>query len=426
MKVLVIGKGGREHALAWKCASSDVVRAVFCAPGNAGTRLEKKVKNVSIDESDYTGLLKFAKQEKIDLTIVGPEGPLVDGLVDIFLENNLMCFGPSKKAAILEGSKVFMKKFLSKYNIPSADYGVFKTKSKALTYLSNKQFPQVIKADGLAAGKGVFIANSFDDACEFLTSVFVDKRFGSSGDNVVIEDFLVGEELSYICLTDGHRVVPFASSQDHKTRDDGDQGPNTGGMGAYSPAPILDKYLIEKINSKIMLPTLDGMRKEGRKYVGFLYAGLMIDPSGAPTVLEFNCRFGDPETQPIMMRLRSDLVLSCIKVLTGGIEKVSLDFDDKAALGVVVASNGYPGKYDLGISLDGIIGQKLNSETKIFHAGTKNLGNQIVSDGGRVLTVVSLGETVSRAQTAVYSILKKMNLQNFFYRSDIGNKGVKG
>ena len=423
MKVLIIGGGGREHALAWKVAQSDRVARVYCAPGNAGTALEEKVENVAIEADDIGALVSFAADEQIDLSIVGPEAPLVAGVVDVFKLAGLRCFGPSRVAAELEGSKAYMKDFLKRHNIPTAEFETFDDIDKARAYIDSKPVPIVIKADGLAAGKGVVIATTHAEALETATAMLSGEAFGSAGRRIVVEEFLAGEEASFIVMTDGDNIIPFASSQDHKARDDGDKGPNTGGMGAYTPAPVVDAKLHTRIIDEVIKPTLDGMVADRRPYQGFLYAGLMIDDDGAPKVLEYNCRFGDPETQPIMVRLRSDLAGACIELLDGDGAAVALDWDDRVALGVVIASGGYPGSYAKGHRIEGL-DRSGTADTYVFHAGTAQSDGAVVNVGGRVLCVVGLGDTVRQAQTTAYARVKEISFEGSFYRQDIGYRAI--
>ena len=423
MKVLIVGSGGREHALSWKISQSPKVTDIFVAPGNGGTELEKKITNIDIDSSDIEGLINFAKSEQIDLTIVGPEDPLVNGITNRFEENNLMCFGPTREAAQLEGSKEFMKIFLDKYSIPSAQYESFTNEKEALDYIEKKGCPIVIKADGLAAGKGVTIAYTEDEAKEAIHESMNSQIFGDAGKKVVIEEFLYGEEASFIVMTDGKTAIPFASSQDHKARDDGDNGPNTGGMGAYSPAPIVSKEIHNKIMNEVIYPTLEGLEKEGLKYIGFLYAGMMIDANNNLKVLEFNCRFGDPETQPIMMRLKSDLAELCLDACKNQLQSSELDWDDRKSLGVVMASKGYPYKYESNQDIKNL--PESQSDLKVFHAGTKVENGVLKSNGGRVLCVTALGSSVHSAQQKVYNAVSKVSWDNSYYRKDIGYKAIK-
>lgn len=426
MNVLIVGGGGREHALAWKAAQSAHVEQVYCAPGNAGTARENKIDNVAISADDIEGLIEFAKLQSIDLTIIGPEAPLVNGIVDAFRAAGLKCFGPEKSAAALEGSKAFMKAFLARHRIPTAAYESFTELAPALEYLAAQSLPIVIKADGLAAGKGVVIVNKRDEAEQTVRSMLSGEAFGNAGQCVVIEEFLNGEEASFIVMTDGKTVIPFASSQDHKARDNGDKGPNTGGMGAYSPAPIVDAKVHQRILDEVIEPTLAGLRRDGNPYTGFLYAGLMIMPNGDIKVLEFNCRFGDPETQPIMMRLRSDLVMACDAVLNGRAETVQLKWDPRAAVGVVMASGGYPSSTDTGHAISGLALTNSDNagDTWVFHAGTADQGDQVINTGGRVLCVVGLGDTVTAAQSVAYERLMQIDWQGAFYRTDIGYRAI--
>ena len=423
MKVLIVGGGGREHALAWKAAQSEQVEQVYVAPGNAGTSREHKLSNISIGVEDIQGLKDFAVSEKIDLTIVGPENPLVDGIVDEFKQAGLPCFGPSKAAAILEGSKSFGKDFLQRHNIPTAEYQVFTDVDAAKVYAKEKGAPIVIKADGLVAGKGVVIALSEDEAIVAIEEILAGNKFGEAGQRLVIEEFLQGEEASFIVMSDGENILPLASSQDHKARDEGDQGPNTGGMGAYSPAPVVTYEIHDRIMHEVIEPTIRGMADEGREYVGFLYAGVMITADGTPKVLEFNCRFGDPETQPIMMRLKSDLVDLCKAALDGQLNKVSAKWDERAALGVVLASGGYPASVRKGDVITGL-DHEFPVGTKIFHAGTLQQDNDVLIAGGRVLCVTSLGKTVSQAQQSAYEAVAKISWNGMFYRKDIGYRAI--
>ena len=424
IKVLVIGGGGREHALAWKCAHSKNVTKVYVAPGNAGTAIEPKLFNVNIPAEDTQALVQFAIDNDIALTIVGPEGPLVSGIVDRFSELGLACFGPTKDAAILEGSKSYSKNFLKRHNIPTASYEVFTDLDQAVSYISKQTMPVVIKADGLAAGKGVVIAETKEQALTSVRDMLSGNKFGEAGHRVVIEEFLVGEEASFIIMTDGNNILPMATSQDHKARDEGDKGPNTGGMGAYSPAPVVDKKLNDKILKEVIRPTISGMKKDGRLYKGFLYAGLMISPQGEIQVLEFNCRFGDPETQPIMMRFKSDLVQLCLDAVKGRLNPIEVEWDHRVALGIVLAAEGYPDSPRKG---DEITGHNIDfgSEIKIFHAGTAKLNHKVVTMGGRVFCVTALGDSVTTAREAVLSAINKVNWQGMFFRRDIGHRAVK-
>ena len=419
MKILVIGSGRREHAIVWKLAQSDLCEKVFVAPGNAGTADEPKTENIDLNAEDLESLLAFAKNKEIDLTIVGPEAPLVLGLIDLFEKNNLLCLGPNKLAAQMEGSKIFMKDVLKKGNIPTATYEVFTDPESAREFLETCDIPIVLKANGLAAGKGVIVAFSRDEALEALNSFMVEKKLGTAGDNLVIEEFLKGEEASFIVLCDGENVISLASSQDHKQRDDGDKGPNTGGMGAYSPAPLITKELNEEIMKDIIHPTLAELKRRNIDYKGFLYAGLMINEQKIK-VLEYNCRFGDPETQPILMRMKSDFLSLCLKAAKQELKGVQIDWDDRFALGVVMASKGYPEKYETGFPISGLNGE--NETTKVFHCGTKIEGEKILSNGGRVLCVTGLGGNLDTAFKNAYETTSKISWDGAFYRKDIGKR----
>ena len=419
MKILVIGSGGREHAIVWKLAQSDLCEKVFVAPGNAGTADEPKTENIDLNAEDLESLLAFAKNKEIDLTIVGPEAPLVLGLIDLFEKNNLLCLGPNKLAAQMEGSKIFMKDVLKKGNIPTATYEVFTDPESAREFLETCDIPIVLKANGLAAGKGVIVAFSRDEALEALNSLMVEQKLGTAGDNLVIEEFLKGEEASFIVLCDGKNVISLASSQDHKQRDDGDKGPNTGGMGAYSPAPLITKELNEEIMKDIIHPTLAELKRRNIDYKGFLYAGLMINEQKIK-VLEYNCRFGDPETQPILMRMKSDFLSLCLKAAKQELKGVQIDWDDRFALGVVMASKGYPEKYETGFPISGLNGE--NETTKVFHCGTKIEGEKILSNGGRVLCVTGLGGNLDTAFKNAYETTSKISWDGAFYRKDIGKR----
>ena len=424
MKVLVIGNGGREHALAWKIAQSPLVSKVFVAPGNAGTALESGLENINIKATDVSGLLNFAQQEQIDLTIVGPEAPLVIGVVDSFQKAGLKIFGPTKSASQLEGSKAFTKDFLARHNIPTAEYQNFTELEPALAYIREKGAPIVIKADGLAAGKGVIVAMTLEEAEAAVNDMLAGNAFGDAGHCVVIEEFLEGEEASFIVMVDGKNVEPMATSQDHKRVGDGDTGLNTGGMGAYSPAPVVTDEVFAKIMDQVIYPTVNGMAQEGNVYVGFLYAGLMIDKEGNPKVIEFNCRFGDPETQPIMMRLQSDLVKLCLAAVDGNLDTVKSKWDPRPALGVVMAAGGYPGDYN---TQDEIIGlpTESSSDCKVFHAGTSFEKGQVFTKGGRVLCVTALGNTVLEAQQRAYQQVNNIRWHGCFYRHDIGYRAIE-
>jgi phosphoribosylamine--glycine ligase len=424
VKVLIIGSGGREHALAWKVAQSPKVTEVLCAPGNAGTAMEAKTRNVGLAVTDFAALIDLARNEQVALTVVGPEIPLVAGVVDSFEAAGLKCFGPRAAGAQLEGSKAFTKDFLTRHRIPTAAYQTFTDLTAARDYVRRRTAPIVIKADGLAAGKGVIISATLADAEETLDRVLRQKQFGDAGAKVVIEDFLTGEEASFIAVVDGTRVVPLASSQDHKTRDDGDRGPNTGGMGAYSPAPVVTDAVHERVMREIMLPTVRGLAADGIYYRGFLYAGLMIDDKGQPRVIEFNCRLGDPETQPILFRLRSDLVDLISSTFDGTLGDQPLDWDPRATIGVVMASGGYPDSYDKGKPISGV-DAATSRDAKIFHAGTRLDGDAVVTDGGRVLCVVGAGASVRAARDAAYGLVRKVSWDGAFYRTDIGYRAIQ-
>ena len=423
MKVLIIGSGGREHALSWKIAQSPLVKSVYVAPGNGGTELESNITNVNISSDDIEGLSTFALKNKINLTIVGPEDPLVKGITDNFTEKGLKCFGPTKDAAKLEGSKDFMKKFLEDNQIPTAEYKSFKCVDRAINYVEEKGCPIVIKADGLAAGKGVTIARTIQEAKDAIVKSLESEIFGEAGKKIVIEEFLEGEEASFIVITDGKTAIPFASSQDHKARDDGDKGPNTGGMGAYSPAPIVNETIHKKIMDDVIYPTIDGLKKLGYPYCGFLYAGMMISKNNEIKVLEFNCRFGDPETQPIMMRLKSDLADICNKACEGKLENQTLDWDSRKAIGIVMAAKGYPNDYKKGGKIKNLPIE--HDGFKVFHAGTEYVDGDIRSNGGRVLCITSLGDSVQSAQKKAYSKLSSIKWDDSFYRKDIGYRAIE-
>ena len=424
MKVLVIGNGGREHALAWKAAQSPLVSKVFVAPGNAGTALEPNLENINIKATDIAGLLNFAQAQEIDLTIVGPEAPLVIGIVDSFQKAGLTIFGPSKAAAKLEGSKAFTKDFLARHHIPTAEYQNFTEIEPAIAYIQQKGAPIVIKADGLAAGKGVIVAMTLQEAEEAVRDMLAGNAFGDAGHRVVIEEFLDGEEASFIVMVDGKHVEPMATSQDHKRVCDGDTGLNTGGMGAYSPAPVVTDEVFNKVMQQIIYPTVNGMAQEGNVYVGFLYAGLMIDKQGNPKVIEFNCRFGDPETQPIMMRMQSDLIELCLAATKGKLDTIKSKWDPRPALGVVLAAGGYPGDYN---TKDVILGLPtvIDNDYKIFHAGTCLENGQVCTNGGRVLCVTALGNSVSDAQKRAYEQIKNIHWHGCYYRHDIGYRAIE-
>lgn len=423
MKVLIIGNGGREHALAWKIAQADAVTEVFVAPGNAGTAREKKVKNIPIAATDIDALIAMARDNQVDLTVIGPEAPLVAGIVDRFNGANLACFGPSQAAAQLEGSKSFTKRFLDRHSIPTAQWRAFTEAEPARTYVQNHPLPMVLKADGLAAGKGVVIARTYDEALETVDEILVKHQFGQAGKTLVIEEFLEGEEASFICIASGTQVVPLATSQDHKARFAADEGPNTGGMGAYSPAPRIDDELHERIMEEIIRPTLAGLAEEGMPYLGFLYAGLMIDSDGNPKVLEYNCRFGDPETQPILMRLRSDLVALCQAAINQTLDSQTVNWDPRVALGVVMVAEGYPGDYQRGDEICGL-DNPLLKDAKVFHAGTRLDESRVLTDGGRVLCVTALGDSIAAAHHNAYDALGHIFWPGADWRADIGWRAI--
>ncbi|CAM3790619.1 MULTISPECIES: phosphoribosylamine--glycine ligase [Pseudoalteromonas] len=423
MNVLVIGSGGREHALAFKAAQNPSVKTVFVAPGNAGTALEPKLENVAIGVEDIDALVVFAKENNVQLTIVGPEAPLVIGVVDRFREEGLAIFGPTQAAAQLEGSKSFTKDFLARHDIPTAAYQTFEEIEPALAYLKAQGAPIVVKADGLAAGKGVIVAMTEAEAEEAIRDMLAGNAFGEAGSRVVIEEFLEGEEASFIVMVDGKNVLPFATSQDHKRAYDGDKGPNTGGMGAYSPAPVVTPDIHDRIMAEVINPTVEGMAKEGHPYTGFLYAGLMITADGTPKVIEYNCRFGDPETQPIMLRLQSDLVELIEAANREELDQTSIEFDPRAAVGVVLAASGYPGNYPKGDAISGLQVNYPEGE-KVFHAGTKQDGEHVVTAGGRVLCATALGHTVTEAQKRAYSLVKDIHWDGVEYRTDIAYRAI--
>ena len=424
MKVLIIGNGGREHALAWKAKQSPMVTRVFVAPGNAGTAHEGSIENVAIEATDIQALLAFAKAQQIGLTIVGPEAPLVKGVVDAFRAEGLAIFGPTAAAAQLEGSKAFAKDFLARHAIPTADYQNFTEVEPALAYLREKGAPIVIKADGLAAGKGVIVAMELEEAEAAVRDMLSGNAFGDAGARVVIEEFLDGEEASFIVMVDGEHVLPMATSQDHKRVGDGDTGLNTGGMGAYSPAPVVTDAVHQKVMEQVIMPTVRGMAAEGNVYTGFLYAGLMIDTHGNPKVIEFNCRFGDPETQPIMLRMRSDLVELCLAACAGKLDQVEAIYDPRVAIGVVLAAGGYPGDYQQGKPISGLPVEEASGE-KVFHAGSQLAGDTIVTAGGRVLCATALGHTVAEAQQRAYQLAGRIQWDGVFYRKDIGWRAIE-
>ncbi|CAI1171025.1 Phosphoribosylamine--glycine ligase [Serratia entomophila] len=423
MNILIIGNGGREHALAWKAAQSPLADKVYVAPGNAGTALEANLENVAIAATDIPALVAFAQSHDIGLTIVGPEAPLVIGVVDAFQAAGLKIFGPSQAAAQLEGSKAFTKDFLARHNIPSAEYQNFTEVEPALAYVRSKGAPIVIKADGLAAGKGVIVAMTLREAENAVQDMLAGNAFGDAGHRIVVEEFLDGEEASFIVMVDGENVVPMATSQDHKRVGDGDTGPNTGGMGAYSPAPVVTDEIHQRAMDQVIWPTVRGMAAEGNTYVGFLYAGLMISADGQPKVIEFNCRFGDPETQPIMLRLRSDLVELCLAGAEGKLHEKTSEWDERPALGVVLAAGGYPGDYRNGEIIQGLPQQE-SADGKVFHAGTRMQGNEVVTSGGRVLCVTALGATVAEAQQRAYQLAEGIEWPGSFCRKDIGYRAI--
>jgi len=425
MNVLVIGSGGREHALAWKAAQNPNVKTVYVAPGNAGTAIEPNLENVDIDVLDFDKLAAFAKDNQCELTIVGPEAPLVEGVVDFFAEQGLKAFGPKKGAAQLEGSKAFTKDFLARHDIPTAAYQNFTEVEPALAYLKEMGAPIVVKADGLAAGKGVIVAETLEQAEDAVKDMLSGNAFGDAGCRVVIEEFLTGEETSFIVMVDGNNIVPMATSQDHKRVGNGDTGPNTGGMGAYSPAPVVTPEVNDRIMKEVIIPTVEGMKAEGNDYTGFLYAGLMIDESGAPKVIEYNCRFGDPETQPIMLRMKSDLVDLCLAALEdNGLAGKTAEWDPRASIGVVLAAGGYPASYNKGDVISGLPETEVAGE-KVFHAGTKlNSANEVTTNGGRVLCATALGNTVTEAQQKAYELTKQISWNGVFYRNDIGYRAI--
>ncbi|MES9968922.1 MAG: phosphoribosylamine--glycine ligase [Candidatus Thiodiazotropha sp.] len=423
MNILIIGSGGREHALAWKAAQSDQADKVFVAPGNAGTALEQKLENVAISADSIDELIEFAKQNQVGLTIVGPEAPLVNGVVNAFKAAGLNCFGPTRDAAQLEGSKSFTKDFLARHNIPTGAYQTFTEVDEALAYLHQVGAPIVVKADGLAAGKGVIVAMDLATAEAAVRDMLAGNAFGEAGHRVVIEEFLEGEEASFIVMADGSHILPMATSQDHKRVGDGDTGLNTGGMGAYSPAPVVDEVIYERIMQEVILPTVKGMAEEGMPYTGFLYAGLMITEDGSPKVIEYNCRFGDPETQPIMLRMRSDLVAHCLAALEGKLDQERTEWDSRASVGVVLAAGGYPGPYEKGKIISGLP-QSDDPSCKVFHAGTKLQGESVVSAGGRVLCATALGESVTLAQQNAYALTRTIHWDGVYFRNDIAYRAI--
>ncbi|KOC87463.1 phosphoribosylamine--glycine ligase [Winslowiella iniecta] len=423
MKILVIGNGGREHALAWKAAQSPLAETVFVAPGNAGTALEPALQNVAISATDIPALLSFAQNEKIDLTIVGPEAPLVIGVVDAFRAAGLKIFGPTQAAAQLEGSKAFTKDFLARHQIPTAEYQNFTEIEPALAYVRSKGAPIVIKADGLAAGKGVIVAMTLQEAEDAIQDMLAGNAFGDAGHRIVVEEFLDGEEASFIVMVDGENVLPMATSQDHKRVGDGDTGPNTGGMGAYSPAPVVTDEIHQRVMDEVIWPTVRGMAAEGNTYTGFLYAGLMIGSNNQPKVIEFNCRFGDPETQPIMLRLQSDLVDLCLAACDGKLDQKDSQWDPRPSLGVVLAAGGYPGNYNTGDQIHGLPLEEV-ADGKVFHAGTTMQDDLVVTNGGRVLCVTALGDDVAAAQQRAYQLMEHISWSGSFCRKDIGYRAI--
>lgn len=430
MKVLVIGSGGREHALAWKCAQSPDVEKVYVAPGNGGTGTESKLENVPIGVMDFAALADFARERDVALTVVGPEAPLVDGVTDYFQQQGLACFGPVAKAARLEGSKSFSKDFMRRHGVPTAAYEVFTEVGPAANFLRECGAPIVVKADGLAAGKGVIVARTEAEAIATIKDMLSGNRFGEAGHRVVVEEFLAGEEASFIVMSDGTNVLPMATSQDHKARDDGDRGPNTGGMGAYSPAPVVTDEVHERIMDQVIRPTIAGMAADGHPYVGFLYAGLMISPDGEVNVVEFNCRFGDPEAQPVLLRLASDLPQLCLAALDGKLDKVQAEWDPRCSLGVVLAAGGYPEAYKKGAVISGL-DHDHGEGRKVFHAGTVRedstapMGDPIVlTNGGRVLCATALGKDITAAQNAAYELVRSIHWDGVQFRGDIGYRAV--
>ncbi len=424
MNVLIIGGGGREHALGWKAAQNPDVETVYVAPGNAGSALEPKLENVAIDVEDVAALVAFAKEKSIELTIVGPEAPLVIGVVDAFREAGLPIFGPTKEAAQLEGSKAFTKDFLARHEIPTADYANFTEIEPALAYVREKGAPIVIKADGLAAGKGVIVAMTLQEAEDAVKDMLAGNAFGDAGSRVVVEEFLDGEEASFIVMVDGSSVLPMATSQDHKRVGDKDTGPNTGGMGAYSPAPVVTPEIHQRVLEEVIYPTVRGMDAEGYPYTGFLYAGLMVMADGTPKVIEYNCRFGDPETQPIMMRMQSDLVELCLAAVDEKLDEAESHWDPRAAVGIVLAAGGYPGDYEKGDVISGLSTEDVEGE-KVFHAGTAEKAGDVVTNGGRVLCATALGNSVSEAQQRAYKLASSIEWDGMFHRNDIGYRAIE-
>lgn len=424
MNILIVGSGGREHALAWKVRHSTRAGNVYVAPGNAGTALEQGISNVDIQADDIEGLLSFAQARDIELTIIGPEVPLVKGIVDRFSAAGLKCFGPTAQAAQLEGSKSFCKDFMIRHGIPTAAYKSFTEAEPAIAYIRENGAPIVVKADGLAAGKGVVVAQSEQEAIAAVQDMLAGNSFGTAGHRVVIEEFLDGEEASFIVIADGLHALAMATSQDHKARDNGDQGPNTGGMGAYSPAPVVTPEIHQSVMNEVILPTLQGMREDGNEYTGFLYAGLMIGKDSSIKVLEYNCRFGDPETQPIMMRLKSDLVELCLAAIDKNLDQTATEWDERPSLGVVLAAGGYPDDYAKGNPISGLPSD-ISSDYKVFHAGTKKVGDQVVTAGGRVLCACALGDSIAQAQKKAYELCRQIDWQDVYFRTDIGFKAIR-
>ena len=422
-RVLIVGSGGREHAFAWKISQSEKVERIFVAPGNAGTEGEAKTKNVDISPNDIDSLIKFSKSKSINLVVVGPENPLVNGITDQFNAAGINCFGPSAEAAKLEGSKGYSKMFMQKYDIPTANFSTFDDIFEAQDYAKDKRYPLVIKADGLAAGKGVVIVENYESASKIITEFMNEKKFGEAGNKIVIEEFLKGQEVSFIVMLNGEEVLPLATSQDHKTIGEGDKGLNTGGMGAYSPVPFVNEKLNKKIIDNVIRPTVKGLASEGIHFRGFLYAGLMIDENLEVKVLEYNCRFGDPETQPIMMRLESDLydlIDSCFK---GGLDKFPIEWNSDMALGVIMSSQGYPETYETGMEIKGL--NSINNNIKVFHSGTRKEDNKTLTNGGRVLCVTALGEDIEQSRDTAYSAISKINWEGCYFRKDIGFRIMK-
>ena len=424
MNVLIIGSGGREHALAWKAAQSPLADKIYVAPGNAGTALEDKLENVDIGVEAIDDLVAFARDNNIGLTIVGPEAPLVIGVVDAFEKAGLPCFGPTAGAAQLEGSKAFTKDFLARHDIPTAGYGNFTDVDEAIAYIHEQGAPIVIKADGLAAGKGVIVAETIEQAEAAVRDMLSGNAFGDAGHRVVIEEFLDGEEASFIVMADGKNILPMATSQDHKRVGEGDTGPNTGGMGAYSPAPVVTDSVYERIMNEVIRPTVDGMASEGLPYTGFLYAGLMVMSDGTPKVIEYNCRFGDPETQPIMLRLKTDLVAHCLAALNKSLDQEIIEWDPRPSMGVVLAASGYPGSYAKGETINNLNSLPQDNTRKVFHAGTTLQDGKLVTAGGRVLCATALGNNVSEAQQNAYQLLSQIDWPQAYYRKDIGYRAI--